>query len=76
MSGTCDYTVDSEHGPVGCLAPAVMEVRWRWRPGFDASGLVTAGAMCEGHIFIACQELAEDPDVVYESIQMRRMPTI
>jgi hypothetical protein len=69
---TCDYAWMSEAGPMFCLAPATFSVRWHWlnpqpdRPEWDG------GRMCEGHVMTACQELGEDADVEYESIQLMR----
>jgi hypothetical protein len=70
---TCEYAwMETPGQPIFCLAPVEFSVRWHWlvpqkgRPEWDG------GQMCSAHIFIACQQLADDPEVEYESIQLMR----
>jgi hypothetical protein len=64
----CHFAHEGDDGkPVRCPASAEFEVRWRW-----ADGTPDNGTMCLLHIFIACQQLAEDPDIEADSVQLRR----
>lgn len=74
---TCGYARMNGRGViVGCLAAPEFIVRWAWREGAEVDDLATHGAICEGHLVQACQDLANDVDVERDSIEIARFGTV
>jgi len=66
---TCDYAEDIAGVIVTCINPVAVDIRWEWRVPMDHP---TSGGLCELHFVRGSQQIADDPDIVYESIQVRR----
>jgi hypothetical protein len=67
---TCEFAFMGEDGPIGCLADVAVDVRWRWlvpHPEFRSEG-----SLCELHWMVACEQLADEPEVDQTSIEVRR----
>jgi hypothetical protein len=69
---TCDFAEMKDEGVVYCLAPPVIDIRWRWRELQPGRPHLDGGSMCAGHWMLACEQLAADPEIERESIQVMR----
>jgi len=73
-SETCEFIwqTDQEGGVGRCDQPATFDVRWRNALPDGRPGEGEMGSMCLVHIAIACDQLDADPEVISDSIQLRR----
>jgi len=67
---TCEFAWMGEDGPIGCLAPVAIDLRWQYREPHPE--WTNQGGLCTVHWMVACEQLKADPDVDQATIQVRR----